>query len=635
MKIIIENKTFEIEKNTIIGKIIEQIELKDKKYIIAVKIGEEIKDLHTNLDHDAELLPVYLNSPDGLEVVRHSTAHIMASAVAELYGDVKLGIGPTIENGFYYDFDVKQTFSETDLPKIEAKMQEMIKGNFKFEREEISKEEALKKFEGDRYKKELIEELDGKILSTYKHNGFTDLCRGPHVPSTGYVKAFKLLSVAGAYWRGSEKNPMMQRIYGAAFNDKNDLQTYLKLLQEAKDRDHRKLGKDLDLFSINETIGPGLVCWHPKGGMIRHLIESFWKDEHIHNEYDIVYTPHIAKINLWETSGHTGFYRENMYSPMDVENQKYLAKPMNCPFHVTMYKNKLWSYREFPIRWAELGTVYRYEKSGVLHGLLRVRGFTQDDAHIFIREDQMSEEIERTLRFCIHMLSAFGFDRYDIYLSTRPEKFVGTPDNWDKATRALQHALEKCNLTYHIDPGEGVFYGPKIDIKIKDALNRSWQCSTIQADFNLPERFDINYVGSDGSSHRPIMIHRALLGSIERFMGCLIEHYKGAFPLWLAPTQVRVLSITDRSAEFAHEIFTTCKKFGIRIEEDFRNEKLGFKIREAQLQKIPYVVIIGDNETNTKTLSVRNRAGNEERDVKLDIFLEKILKEVKEKQSKQ
>ena len=457
-----------------------------------------------------------------------------------MFPAAKPAIGPAIDDGFYYDFDMDSPFTPEDLTAIEKKMSEIIKKNNPFVRKNIPKKDAIDLFKkmGEDYKVELISEIADEEMSIYEEGGFVDLCRGPHVFSTGAIKAFKLLSIAGAYWRGNEKNKMLQRIYGTAYDSKEKLKEHLDFLEEVKKRDHRKLGKELDLFSVSEDIGPGLILWHPNGAIIRKTIEDFWRDEHYKADYKLLYSPHIAKLNLWQKSGHLDFYRENMYSPMEIEGVDYELKPMNCPFHISVYKSSLRSYREFPVRYAELGTVYRYERSGVLHGLLRVRGFTQDDAHIFCREDQMEDEILNILDFTLFILKTFGFDSYDVYLSTRPEKYVGTQENWEKATNALRQALEKKGLSYQVDPGEGVFYGPKIDIKIKDSLNRYWQCSTIQVDFNNPERFDINFRGSDGKDHRPIMIHRALMGSLERFFGVLIEHYAGIFPLWLAPVQI-------------------------------------------------------------------------------------------------
>ncbi|MCJ7482411.1 MAG: threonine--tRNA ligase, partial [Thermodesulfovibrionales bacterium] len=525
--------------------------------------------------------------------------------------DAKLAIGPATDEGFYYDFDVERTFTPEDLSLIEKKMSEIIQQNHPFVRRVVSRQEAIALFQekGELYKVELLQEIPDDDVSLYEEGGFVDLCRGPHIETTGQVTAFKLLSIAGAYWRGNEKNKMLQRIYGTSFTDKKALKDYLDFLEEVKKRDHRKLGKDLDLFSTSDEIGAGLIVWHPNGALIRRAIEDFWLKEHYKAGYKVLYSPHIAKLNLWATSGHLDFYRENMYSPMEIEGIDYEIKPMNCPFHIHVYKHALRSYKELPIRYAELGTVYRYERSGVLHGLLRVRGFTQDDAHIFCREDQIEDEILKVLDFTLFILKTFGFDRYDIYLSTRPDKYVGTPENWERSTNALKKALEIKGLIYDIDPGEGVFYGPKIDIKVKDSLNRQWQCSTIQVDFNNPERFAMMYRGSDGKEHRPIMIHRALMGSLERFFGILIEHYAGSFPVWLTPVQVKILTIAERHADYAISISETLKKEEIRTELDIENEKIGYKIRNATLMKVPYLVIIGDKEVSENTVTVRKRSG--------------------------
>ena len=565
-----------------------------------------------------------------LEKLRHSTAHVMAQAVKRLYPETLVTIGPAIEDGFYYDFDRDESFKPEDLQKIENLMHDIVKENFSVVRSEMRKEEALKFFEekGEMYKKELINEIKDEKVSIYTQGEFADLCRGPHVDSTKDIKSFKLLSVAGSYWRGNEKNKMLQRIYGTAFHSKKDLKEYLNRLEEAKKRDHRKLGKDLDLFHVDEEIGSGLILWHPKGALIRSIIEDFWKKEHYKNGYQILYSPHIARAHLWETSGHLNFYKENIYSPMDIDGTDYIVKPMNCPFHIKIYNSKLRSYRDLPFRWAELGTVYRYEKTGVLHGLLRVRGFTQDDAHIFCRPDQLTDEISRVLDFTIFILRSFNFKEYQIYLSTRPDKFVGSEEYWEKATAALKDALEKSGMAYEIDPGEGVFYGPKIDIKIKDSLGRAWQCSTIQVDFNLPERFKISYIGEDGKPHQPIMIHRALMGSLERFFGCLVEHFAGAFPSWLAPVQVRILTITNDHIKYAEEISELLKKEEIRVELDSRNEKVGFKIREAQTGKIPYMLVIGDQEIKDKTVAVRKRKEKKTEVMDPESFMKKLNEEI-------
>jgi threonyl-tRNA synthetase len=545
------------------------------------------------------------------ETYRHSTSHIMAHAVKLLFPEAKLAIGPAIEEGFYYDFEIGRPFTPEDIIAIEKKMSEIIAQNNSFVRKIVPRKEAVEMFRkmGEIYKVELLEGISDDEVSLYEEGDFTDLCRGPHLDSTGQVSAFKLLSIAGAYWRGNEKNKMLQRIYGTSFTEKKDLKQYLDFLEEVKKRDHRKLGKELDLFSINDEIGAGLIIWHPNGALIRRTIEDFWLKEHYKSGYKILYSPHIAKLNLWQRSGHLDFYRENMYSPMEIEGVDYELKPMNCPFHIQVFNNSLRSYKELPVRYAELGTVYRYERSGVLHGLLRVRGFTQDDAHIFCREDQIEDEILSVLDFTVLVLKTFGFDNYDIYLSTQPDKYVGTPENWERATNALKRALEMKKLSYEIDPGEGVFYGPKIDIKVKDSLNRAWQCSTIQVDFNNPERFDMQYRGSDGKEHRPIMIHRALMGSLERFFGVLIEHYSGIFPLWLAPVQVEVLTIAERHQDYALSISEKLNSEGIRAETNIDNEKIGYKIRNATVMKVPYLVIIGDKEISENSITVRKRSG--------------------------
>jgi threonyl-tRNA synthetase len=557
----------------------------------------------------------------------------MAHAVKELFPDVKLAIGPAIEEGFYYDFDIGRPFTPEDLFSIEKKMSEIIGRNNPFVRKIVKRTEAVDLFkeQGELYKVEILEGITDDEVTLYEEGGFTDLCRGPHIDSTGQVTAFKLLSVAGAYWRGDENNKMLQRIYGTAFTDKEDLKEYLDFLEEVKKRDHRKLGKDLDLFSTTDEIGAGLIIWHPNGALIRRTIEDFWLQEHYKGGYKILYSPHIAKLDLWKTSGHLDFYRENMYSPMEIEGTDYEIKPMNCPFHIHVYKHSLRSYKELPIRYAELGTVYRYERSGVLHGLLRVRGFTQDDAHIFCREDQIEDEILNVLDFTLFILKTFGFSDYDIYLSTRPEKYVGTLANWERSTDALKKALEAKGLSYDIDPGEGVFYGPKIDIKVKDALKRAWQCSTIQVDFNNPERFDMTYRGGDGKEHRPIMIHRALMGSLERFFGVLIEHYAGAFPVWLAPVQVKILTIAERHADYAVSLSETLKAEGIRTELDIENEKIGYKIRNATVMKIPYLFIIGDREVSEKKVTVRKRTGENAGPFTVEEFIGIIKKKMSSK----
>ena len=551
------------------------------------------------------------NDKEFLDTYRHSTSHIMAHAVKELFPNTKFAIGPAIADGFYYDFDCDHALTQEDLPLIEKKMIEIVKANKPFVRKELPREEAVKYFQ-DRdeiYKVELINEITDDTVSIYEEGDFVDLCRGPHLESAGKVKAFKLLSVAGAYWRGDEKNKMLQRIYGVSFPSKDELKKHLTFLEEVKKRDHRRLGRELDLFSMNDDIGAGLVLWHPRGAATRRAIENFWLDEHYKAGYQILYTPHMAKLDLWKKTGHVDFYRENMYSPMEIEGLEYEIKPMNCPFHVSVFKSHLRSYRELPLRFAELGTVYRYERSGVLHGLLRVRGFTQDDAHIFCTEDQIDNEVLKVLEFTLFILKTFGFADYDIYLSTRPDKYVGTEDGWNKATGALESALLQKSLKYEIDRGEGVFYGPKIDIKVRDSLGRQWQCSTIQVDFNIPERLDITYRGTDSKDYRPIMIHRALMGSLERFFGVLIEHYAGAFPLWLSPVQVSVLTISERHVEYCKRISDSLINAGIRADTDEDNEKIGFKIRKAAVLKTPYMCIIGDKEMESNIVNIRKRTG--------------------------
>lgn len=602
------------------------------KKIIAAKFNEQIIDISRELGDNGDILFLTPEDQDGLNVLWHSTAHVMAHAVKQLYPEAKFGFGPAIENGFYYDIDVGETISVDDFAKIENKMAELIASNQPFIREELSKKDAKNLFaeRDEPYKLEHIKEL-GDSMSIYHENGFVDLCSGPHIPSTSFIKHFKLLSVSGAYWKGDEKRPMLQRIYGISYPKKNQLDEYLLKLEEAKKRDHRKLGRELDLFSIVDDVGSGLILWHPKGGLIRKLIEDFWRDEHLRAGYEIVYTPHIARLNLWEKSGHLDFFTENMFTPLDMDNVQYQLKPMNCPFHLSIYKSRGRSYRDLPIRWAELGTVYRYERSGVLHGLMRVRGFTQDDAHIFCRPDQLEQEIIRCIEFMTFILKSFGFEKYDVYLSTRPENYVGTIENWEKATDALKGALEKVHLDYVVDPGEGVFYGPKIDIKIKDVLDRSWQCSTIQVDFNEPDRFNLTYKGQDGAEHQPIMIHRALMGSLERFFGIMIEHYAGAFPVWLAPVQMMLLPITDSQHEYANKVRDLFQQNNIRVQLDDRNEKIGYKIREAELQKIPYMCVIGEKEVSEDTLSLRKHKDGDQGTFSIDDVVNLIRADIESK----
>jgi threonyl-tRNA synthetase len=553
----------------------------------------------------------------------------MADAVMELFPGAELGIGPPIDTGFYYDFGLPRPLTTEDLPVIEEKMRQRIAADLPFERSEVPKDEARRLFASQPYKLELIDEIPGDTVSLYRHGNFVDLCQGPHVERTGQVPAFKLMNVAGAYWRGSEKNPMLQRIYGALFESSEELESYLQRVEEALRRDHRRLGRELDLFSFHEEFGPGLVYWHPKGGRVRTIIEDFWRREHYRAGYDIVYSPHVGKSTLWETSGHLNFYSENMYSPMDVDGQDYYVKPMNCPFHIQIYKSSLRSYRELPMRLAELGTVYRYERSGVLHGLLRVRGFTQDDAHIFCRPDQVREEIEGCVEFMRFFLGAFGFDNFHVYLSTRDEKgkYAGSLEDWEMATGVLRDVIEAHGLPYDVDEGGAVFYGPKIDVKLVDTLGREWQCTTIQFDFNLPERFDVTYIGEDGREHRPYMVHRALLGSIERFFGVLIEHYAGAFPLWVAPVQAVVIPIADRHLEYARKVAGALREAGFRVEVDDRGERMQAKIRDAQLQKVPYMLVVGDREAEAGTAAVRLRNGEDLKAQPLDQIIARMESE--------
>jgi threonyl-tRNA synthetase len=562
-----------------------------------------------------------------LETLRHSTAHVMAAAVQKLFPETKVTIGPSIETGFYYDFDRKTPFTEDDLGRIEAEMQKIIDANVPFVRHELPRADARAMFEkmNETYKVELIDSFPpDAVVSYYTTGDWLDLCRGPHVRSTGEIKAFKLLSVAGAYWRGRETNPQLQRIYGTSFPSKAELDAYLHMLEEAKRRDHRRIGKDLDLFSIDDTIGAGLVLWHPKGGRVRHAIETFWREEHFAHGYELVASPHIARDELWKTSGHLSFYKENMFSGMDVEGQQYIAKPMNCPFHCMMFKKGLRSYRELPYRWAELGTVYRYERSGVMHGLLRVRGFTQDDAHLFMTREQLPGELERVVNFCLYILKTFGFTDFKLYLATRPKDSIGEAAMWEIAEAALLDVLKKSGLPFEIDAGGGAFYGPKIDLKLKDAIGREWQCSTVQVDFNLPEKFDLQYVGSDGAKHRIVMVHRALLGSMERFFGVLTEHYVGAFPVWLAPVQARVISIGDRQTPYVEEVAGILRQAGFRVDTHTGGEKLGAKIRAAQLEKIPFMLVCGDKEVEARAVAARTREGQQLPAMPIDQFVQHL-----------
>ena len=571
-----------------------------------------------------------LDSSSDLYKMRHSAAHVMAAAVCRLYDNVQLDIGPPTDDGFYYDFDLPHRLAPEDFARIEQEMAKIIAEDHPFECKEVSRDEATKIIQGmnQKFKLERLADIpEGEKITFYTCGEFVDLCRGPHVASTGKVKAFKLLSVAGSYYRGKETNPMLQRLYATAQQNEKQLNVYLKQMEEAKLRDHRKLGRDLDLFSIEEDVGPGLIHWHPKGARARCLIEDFWRQEHFRGGYELLYTPHIGRSKLWETSGHLGFYKESMYAPMEIDENKYFIKPMNCPFHIQIYKNHKRSYRDLPLRWAELGTVYRYEKAGVLHGLLRVRGFTQDDAHIFCTPAQVDDEIKRVMRFAIHMWKTFGFEDITAYLATRPEKAVGEEAKWKQATEALEKALKSENIPYEVDAGGGAFYGPKIDMKVKDAIGREWQMSTIQFDFNLPERFDLSFVGDDNKEHRPYMVHRALFGSIERFFGILLEHHIGAFPLWLAPEQIRVLPITDNQLAYAQNLVESLRQSNFRVTVDTRQEKIGAKIRDAQLAKVPYMLIVGAKEVESNVVAVRSRTAGDLGTMPLPQLVEKLKEE--------
>jgi threonyl-tRNA synthetase len=592
------------------------------KRVIAARVNGVLSDLSASLIDGQSIEAVPPDSAEGVQILRHSAAHVMAEAVKLLFPDAKPTIGPATDEGFYYDFDRDEPFSSEDLSKIEEKMKELVRGNTPFIRREISADDAKALFEkkGEPYKVEIINDLgaDVQAVSLYEQGTFTDLCRGPHVPSTGYLKAFKLLSVAGAYWRGDEHNKMLQRIYGTAFNTEKDLKQYLTFLEEARKRDHRKLGKELELFLVSDDLGPGMVVYMPKGGRLRSILEDFEKKLHFKRGYDIVYGPSILRGKMWEISGHMDNYKENMYFT-EVDEQLYGIKPMNCLSHILIYKSKVRSYRDLPLRYFELGNVTRHEKSGVIHGLLRTRQFTQDDAHIFCRPDQLIEEITSIIAMVREVMAVFGFE-YTMEISTRPEKSIGSDQDWEMATKALMDSLDKIGFPYEINEGDGAFYGPKIDVKIKDAIGRSWQCATIQCDFSLPERFDTHYVGSDGLRHRPVMLHRVILGSIERFIGVLIEHFAGAFPVWLSPVQAIVMNITDAQNEYAVSIAEALKEKEVRTELDARNEKIGFKIREARLQKVPYMVIVGDREKDEGTITLRSRDG-EQQAMRLDEFI--------------
>ena len=599
------------ESGIAVGDILTNWKKASLKSAVAAKVNGVKVDLSFRVEKDADLEPIEIGSREGLDILRHSVSHVMAQAVQESFQGVKVSIGPSIEDGFYYDFDYSETFTLEDLQKVEKKMWDIVAADLPFIRREVSREEAVELFrkKGESYKVELLNDLpeDVKEVSLYIDGDYVDLCRGPHIPSTKMIKAFKLMNVAGAYWRGDEKNKMLQRIYGTGFATEKELKEYLNFLEEAKRRDHRRLGKELDLFQINDEVGPGLVIFHPKGALLRTIIEDWERKEHLKRGYDIVQGPQILRGDLWKKSGHFDHYREFMYFT-EVEGQLYGIKPMNCIAHMMIYKSKIRSYRDLPLRYFELGTVHRHEKTGVLHGLLRVRQFTQDDAHILCTPDQLNSEIRAIADFVGYAMKIFGFD-YEVELSTRPEKSIGSDEDWNMATAALEASLKDSRMAYEVNVGDGAFYGPKIDFKLKDALKRKWQCATIQCDFTLPERFDLSYIGPDGEKHRPVMLHRVILGAIERFMGVLIEHYAGAFPLWLSPVQAVLMTVTDNQIPYGENVYLQLLDAGVRVERDFRNEKLGYKIREAQMQKVPFMLVIGDKEVESSKVSPRQRDG--------------------------
>jgi len=623
-------KEIEAEGLTVLDAL-RLLEVKGLDRVVAVKSNGEPRDLCAPLEENAELEPVHLESPEGLDILRHSTSHVMAMAVKELFPGVKVTIGPAIENGFYYDFDYERPFRDEDLAAIQKRMSDIIEADYPFERKEMSAQEALDFFsrQGEEYKVELIRDLGVERVSLYTNGTFTDLCRGPHLPSTGRIKAFHLTKVAGAYWRGDEKRPMLSRIYGVAFADKKALKEYLSKLEEAKKRDHVRLGSQLGLFSTHEEIGAGMIVWHPKGGMLRHILEEFEIKEHFKRGYELVKGPEILKTELWKKSGHFDNYRENMYFT-EIDQQSYGIKPMNCLSHMLIYNSTIRSYRDLPKRYFELGLVHRHERSGVLHGLLRVREFTQDDAHILCTPEQLDGEIKGVLDFVRDMMAIFKFN-YDLEISTRPQKSIGSDEDWERATRALINAMEDTGMPYQINEGDGAFYGPKIDVKLRDALDRKWQCATIQCDFTLPERFNLFFVDRDGQRRRPAMIHRVILGALERFIGVLIEHYAGAFPVWLAPVQASVLTVTDRNIAHGEKVVALLKEAGIRAEPDFRNEKLSFKIREAQLQKIPYMLIVGDRESEQEGVTPRLRSGENLPFMTPKELIERINEDIKQR----
>jgi threonyl-tRNA synthetase len=614
----------EYEAGTTPAQIAESIGPKLSKASLAAEVNGSLMDMTTPLQEEASVRFLTFDDEDGVDIFRHSSSHVMAQAVKRLYPEAKLAIGPPIQDGFYYDIDLGESINESDLKRIEKEMDRIVAQKIPFEREVLPRDKAIELFRklGEAYKVEMIEEIDEDTVSVYRQGDFVDMCRGPHVPDTGYVKSYKLLHTAGAYWRGDEHKKMLQRLYGTSWFDKKDLKTYLDRLEEARKRDHRKLGRELDLFSIEEEAGPGLVIYHPKGALLRTLIEDLEKKEHLRRGYQIVMGPQLLKVDLWKKSGHWDNYRENMYFT-EVEGAQYGMKPMNCVAHMLIYKSSIRSYRDLPLRYFELGTVHRHEKSGVLHGLLRVRGFTQDDAHILCTPQQLNSEIRGVITFVRDMMGVFGFE-YEMEISTRPEKSIGSKEDWEKATRALMEALDDEEIPYKINEGDGAFYGPKIDVILKDAIGRMWQCATVQCDFALPDRFELEFVGADGERHRPIMLHRVILGSIDRFLGVLIEHFAGAFPAWMSPVQVKILTITDRSANYARSVAGRLREEGFRVELDLRNEKIGYKIREARLEKVPYMLILGDKEADTGTVALRHREDGDRGIVSLEDFVEGV-----------
>jgi len=635
IKVKIKGKEYKVEKGTPLGKIFELAGIKDA---LGGVINGKIIDLQTPVRESGEIKPVYRGSKESLEIMRHSLAHIMAQALKELYGakKVHLGVGPTTEEGFYYDVEVEgHKITEEDLPKIEQKMKEIIERDYPILRKELSREEAIKLFNElkEKYKIDIIKEIpEDEVISVYEQGDFIDLCKGPHLPSTGKAGAFKLTSISGAYWKGKSDQPQLTRIYGIAYWSDKEVKERLKFYEEVKKRDHRRLGKELEFFTIDDNVGAGLILWLPRGAIYRKVLEDYLREEHLKRGYQLVYTPHVGKSKLWETSGHLECYKQNMFPPMKIDEEEYYVKPMNCPFHIAIYKSRMRSYKELPLKLFELGTVYRYELSGVLHGLLRVRGFTQDDAHIVCTPEQVNDVIRETLDFALSTLKDFGFNEFKIYLSTRPEYSIGSDEQWEISQNALKKAIEDLGYEYEIDEGGGAFYGPKIDVKIKDAIGRMWQLSTIQFDFNLPERFDMTYVGPDNKKHRPYMIHRALLGSIERFTGILLEHYAGLLPIWLSPTQVMIIPIADRHHEYAKKIYEFLKKNGIRAEMDLREERMNAKIRDAELKKIPVILVVGDREVESNTVSVRTKKAGNLGSMELSKFLEWIKDKIKNKE---